>query len=175
MARALRGLVADDHDAQPRTMYDSDDQRDRASPLAVDDASKIRAHLLAGVTILRRPSTHAPDQWETRVERTPGSRAAGQRLPGMRWRELGSTTSTSTRATPRRVGLAFAEHLLDAMTRRLRPSSRSRSNRSTRTAPGSSGPASPRPGAGRDRSLADLAWWLTRATRAKHLSCSHGK
>ena len=180
MARALHGLVADDHDAQPRTMYDSDDQREQdISALAVDDASKIRAHLLAGVTILQEAVDAMPqDQWETRVERTPGGRAmrAGA-FPGMRWRELEihhvDLDAGHTRAE---WSLAFAEHLLDAMTRRLRPEQPFEvkpldSHRTWILGPGES--ASPVPVV--TGPSADLAWWLTGRPAPSTLSCSHGE
>jgi maleylpyruvate isomerase len=178
MARALRGLVGDSDSDPPRTMYDSDDQRARdIAELAVRKASEIRAHLLGAVTILGEAIGAVPDDlWETRVERTPGGRTmrAGA-FPGMRWRELEihhvDLDAGYTRAA---WSLAFAEHLLDAMTKRLRPEHAFQvtpldSQRtwvlgdSESQVPVVTGPAT------------DLAWWLTGRPAPDTLSSSRGE
>jgi maleylpyruvate isomerase len=180
MARALRGVVADDDGAEPRPMYDSDDQRDRdIATLAAADPSKIRAHLLGGVTILQEALDRVPDAlWETRVERTPGGRLlrAGA-FPGMRWRELEiHHVDLDAGYTPSRWTLPFAEHLLDAMTKRIHPEQAFEvkpldSARTWVVGDGEAeyalqvvtGPA------------ADLAWWLTGRPEPDTLSCSRGE
>jgi maleylpyruvate isomerase len=180
MARALHGIVADDDEVEPRTMYDSDEQRAQdIAELATADTSDLRGRLLAGVTILQDAIDAVPDdQWETRVERTPGGRTmrAGA-LPGMRWRELeihhvdldaGYTTAAWSNA--------FAEHLLDAMVTRLRPDEafEVKPHDSGRTwvvgdgeaeypVPVVAGPA------------ADLGWWLTGRPAPDTWSCSRGE
>jgi maleylpyruvate isomerase len=180
MTRALRGVVADEDDEGPRTMYDSDERRATdIAELAAVDASEIRAHLLGGVTILHEALKAIPDdEWETRVERTPGGRTmrAGA-LPGMRWREL-EIHHVDLHAGYTRAGWspAFAEHLLDAMTKRLHPvqAFEVRPLDSPRTwvvgdgeaeyaVPVVTGPA------------ADLAWWLTGRAQPDTLSCSRGE
>jgi maleylpyruvate isomerase len=183
IARALRGVVADDSGeapGEPRTMYDSDEKRDSdIAELAAADPAEIRDRLLAGVTPLQDAVDAVPDdRWDARVERTPGGppiRAAA--FPGMRLREveihhidldLGYTTSDWDQA--------FAEHLLDAMAKRVDPGTpfELRPLDSTRTwvvGPGESeypvpvvtGPA------------ADLGWWLTGRSAPTSLSCSHGE
>jgi maleylpyruvate isomerase len=180
MARALRGLVADEDHAQPRTMYDSDDRRAHdIAELAVDDASKIRAHLLAGVTNLQEAIDAMPgDRWEVRVERTPGGRTmrAGA-FPGMRWRELEiHHVDLDADYTTAEWSLAFAEHLLDAMTKRLRPEQpfEVRPLDSQRTwVLGDGVSANPVPVV--TGPAADLAWWLTGRPEPGTLSCSHGE
>lgn len=125
MARALHGIVADDDEVEPRTMYDSDEQRAQdIAELATADTSDLRGRLLAGVTILQDAIDAVPDdQWETRVERTPGGRTmrAGA-LPGMRWRELEiHHVDLDAGYTRGDWPLDFAEHLLGAMAKRVRP------------------------------------------------------
>lgn len=179
MARALHGLVADEDD-EPRTMYDSDDQRDDdIAKLATEDASEIRARLLAGVTHLQEAIDAVPeDQWDTRVERTPGGRTLrASAFPGMRWRELEihhvDLDAGYTRAD---WSLAFAEHLLDAMDKRIHPEQpfEVKPLDSQRTwvvgdgqaeypVPVVTGPA------------ADLAWWLTGRAVPDTVSCSQGE
>lgn len=180
MTRALRALVADADGEAPCTMYDSDEQRARdIADLAADHASEIRARLLGGVTILHEVMEAVPQgQWETRVERTPGGRTMrAAAFAGMRWRELEihhadlDAGYSSAEWTP-----AFAEHLLDAMTRRLVPPRpfEVRPLDSPRTwvvgdgqaeypVPIVTGPA------------ADLAWWLTGRPEPGTLSCSRGE
>lgn len=184
MARALRGLVAD-HDAEhqadePRTMYDSDDQRDHdIAQLAAQDPSEIRATLMAEITILQEAIDAVPqDQWDRRIERTPGGRTMrAASFPGMRWREIEihhvDLDAGHTRAD---WSLEFAEHLLEAMAKRLGPDEAfevkpldSRrtwvigTGESEYPVPVVTGPA------------ADLAWWLTGRTAPETVSCSRGE
>ena len=182
MARALHGLVADKEgeDHELRTMYDSDDQRDDdIEKLATEDASEIRARLLAGVTRLQEAVAAVPDdQWDTRVERTPGGRTlrAGA-FPGRRWRELeihhGDLDAGYTRDE---WSLVFAEHLLDAMAKRLDPGQPFEvkpldlqrtwvigDGQAEYPVPVVTGPAT------------DLAWWLTGRAAPDTVSCSQGE
>jgi maleylpyruvate isomerase len=179
MARALRGVVADPRDDEPRTMYDSDDQRDQdIAELSGTEHSAIRDRLLAGITLLQEAIEAVPDdEWKTRIERTPGGRTIrAAAFPGMRWRELeihhvdldaGYTCADWT--------LPFAEHLLDAMAKRIAaPSSfEVRPHESARTwvigdadaeypVPVVTGPAT------------DLAWWLTGRQTPDTVSCTQG-
>jgi maleylpyruvate isomerase len=187
LSRALRGLVADEddqsdeHDVVPRTMYDSDELRaDDIALLAAQDPTELRATLMAETTLLQEAlDAVPPDRWESRIERTPGGRAmrAGS-FPGMRWRELeihhvdldaGYSCADWTQA--------FAEHLLDAMAKRLRPeqafevkpldSSRTwllgDGGEAEYAVPIVTGPA------------ADLGWWLTGRRPSATLSCSRGE
>jgi maleylpyruvate isomerase len=180
MARALRGLVADVEDDEPRTMYDSDDQRAHdIAELAGADPSDVRAQLLAGITILQEAIDAVPaDRWETRVERTPGGRTIrAAAFPGMRWRELEIHHVDLDAGYARSAwSMEFAEHLLDAMTKRLAPerafevkpldSQRTwvvGDGQSEYPVPVVSGPA------------VDLAWWLTGRPTPDSLSCSHGE
>jgi maleylpyruvate isomerase len=180
MVRALRGLVADAHDEQPRTMYDSDEQRGRdIAELAAELPSEIRGRLLGGATLLREAMDAVPDdQWETRVERTPGGRTMrAAAIPGMRLRELEihhvdlDAGYTRGQWTP-----GFAEHLLDAMTKRVdaerafevRPLDSERTwvignGQAEYAVPVVTGP------------VADLAWWLTGRPQPDTLSCSRGE
>jgi|SRR4051812_18206077 maleylpyruvate isomerase len=180
MARALHGLVADEDDPEPRTMYDSDDQRAHdIAELADLDASDIRGRLLAGVTLLQEAIDAVPaDRWDTRVERTPGGRTmrAGA-FPGMRWRELEiHHVDLDAGYQPSGWSIDFAEHLLDAMTKRLAPEQPFEvkpldSKRSWLVGDGESeypvpvvtGPA------------ADLGWWLTGRPTPDSVSCSRGE
>jgi len=180
MARALRGLVADDDEEEARTMYDSDDQRAHdIAELAESDASDVRAHLMAGTTILQETIDAVPDdQWETRVERTPGGRTirAGA-FPGMRWRELEIHHVDLDAGYARTAWtLDFTEHLLDAMTRRLAPeqpfevkpldSKRTwvvGDGQSEYPVPVVTGPTT------------DIAWWLTGRPTPDSVSSSRGE
>jgi len=184
IARALRGVVADDTgdrvDDEPRSMYDSDEARDAdIADLAEAGAAEIRERLLGGITNLDHAVAAVPDdRWEVRVERTPGGRAirAGS-FPGMRLRELEihhvdlATSYTTADWTP-----AFAEHLMDAMDRRVVPGSpfevrpadsRRRwvfgSDESEYPVPVVSGPT------------ADIGWWLTGRPAPATLTCSQGE
>jgi maleylpyruvate isomerase len=179
MARALHGLVADE-EGVARTMYDSDDQRARdIDELAHQDPSEVRADLLAGVSLLQEAIDAVPDsQWETRVERTPGGRSMrAAAFPGMRWRELEiHHVDLAAGYTPAEWAPAFAEHLLDAMAKRVRPEQafEVKPLDSERTwvvgedqaeypVPVVTGPAS------------DLGWWLTGRPAPETLSCSRGE
>jgi maleylpyruvate isomerase len=179
IARALRGVVAAEDDGRPHTMYDSDEQRDLdIALLSAADPSEIRDRLLGGITTLQEAIDAIPgDQWETRVERTPGGRRirAGA-FPGMRWRELEiHHVDLDAGYSPADWTPAFAEHLLDAMTKRLAPEQpfevRPRDSRRTWVVGGGeseyavpvvTGPAS------------DLAWWLTGRGAPETLSCEQG-
>jgi maleylpyruvate isomerase len=183
LSRALRGLVADqdaDEDA-PRTMYDSDEQRDEdIALLAVQDASELRATLLAETTILQEALDAVPDdRWEARIERTPGGRTmrAGS-FPGMRWRELeihhadlDAGYSCADWTVP------FAEHLLDAMAKRLQPEEafEVKPLDSSRTWLIGDGGEAEYPVRIVTGPAADLGWWLTGRTPSSTLSCSHGE
>jgi maleylpyruvate isomerase len=178
MARALSGVVADE-DQQPPTMYDSDDKRDSdIADLSAADPSEIRDRLLAGVTTLEEAIDAIPDdQWETRVERTPGGRAMRVgAFPGMRWREL-EIHHVDLDAGYSRADwtLEFAEHLIDAMAKRVAPEHpfEVRPRDSQRTwviddgeseypVPVVTGPA------------VDVAWWLTGRSIPDSLSFAHG-
>ena len=181
IAQALRGVVApDDASDQPATMYDSDEARDTdIAELATAAPSELRDRLLAGSTLVLEAIDAVPaDRWDARVERTPGGRSirAGS-FPGMRLREveihhadLGAGYSRSDWSP------AFAEHLLDAMPRRLdlpgafeiKPLDSGRTwlvgdGESQYPVPIVTGPA------------ADLGWWLTGRGAPETLSCSHGE
>jgi maleylpyruvate isomerase len=182
IARALRGVVADDGD--PPAMYDSDDRRDSdIAELAAADSAQIRGRLLAGIAELDRAVAAVPDdRWDVRIERTPGGRQirAGS-FPGMRLRELEihhvdlAASYTTADWSP-----AFAEHLLDAMVKRggltdraaafeLRPVDSARTwligaGEAEYPVPVVVGPA------------ADLGWWLTgRRPASGSLTCSQGE
>jgi maleylpyruvate isomerase len=183
LTRCLHGLVADDSDAahdEPRTMYDSDEQRDVAiRALAEADPSEIRARLMAGTTILDDAIAAVPSrEWSTYVERTPGGRRMrADSLPGMRLRELEiHHVDLAAGYTTRDWSLGFAEHLLDAMNKRVRPAEPFEvkpldSRRTWVFGPDESeypvpivtGPA------------ADAAWWLTGRPAPETLSCSRGE
>jgi maleylpyruvate isomerase len=181
MARALRGVVADEDEYDgPRTMYDSDEKRDAdIDELAVSETSEIRDRLLAGTTVLREAIDALPsDRWETRVERTPGGRAIRVgAFPGMRLRELEiHHVDLDSGYTPADWSLEFAEHLVDAMVKRLDPSRavEIRPLDSRRTwvvgdgeseypVPVVTGPA------------AQIGWWLTGRPAPDTVTCSHGE
>jgi maleylpyruvate isomerase len=179
---ALRGLVADEGD-EPRggaaPMYESDEARESdIGELATADPAEIRDRLLAGTTTLDDAVAAVPDDaWDTRIERTPGGRQIrADALPGMRLRELEihhvdlDAGYTSADWSPE-----FAEHLLDAMTKRKSPTSfEVRPLDSARTwvfgsadaeypVPVVTGPA------------ADLGRWLTGRPAPDTLHCSHGE
>jgi maleylpyruvate isomerase len=181
MARALRGVVADEDEYDgPRTMYDSDEKRDAdIDELAVAETSEIRDRLLAGTTVLREAIDALPsDRWETRVERTPRGRAIRVgAFPGMRLRELEiHHVDLDSGYTPADWTLEFAEHLVDAMVKRLDPSRavEIRPLDSRRTwvvgdgeseypVPVVTGPA------------AQIGWWLTGRPAPDTVTCSHGE
>jgi maleylpyruvate isomerase len=180
LTRLLHGVVADEDEDIPRTMYESDEQRGHdIAELAGADPSEIRERLMSATTTLADAITAMPEnQWQARVERTPGGRTMrASSVPGMRLRELEihhvdlDAGYSVSRWTP-----AFSEHLIDAMARRLRPEDafEVRPMDSQRTwvlgdgeaeyaVPVVTGPA------------ADLAWWLTGRSVPGSLSCSHGE
>jgi maleylpyruvate isomerase len=118
------------------------------------------------------------DRWESRVERTPGGRSLrAASLPGMRVREL-EIHHVDLDAGYSRAdwSTTFAEHLLDAMPRRLDPprafevkpldSARTwvvGSGESEYPVPVVTGPA------------VDLGWWLTGRGAPDTISCSQGE
>lgn len=180
MARALRGVVADHEDDEPRAMYDSDQKRDAdIDALAGAETSEIRDRLMAGTTLLQEALDALPaDRWEARVERTPGGRAIRvAAFPGMRWRELEiHHVDLGTGYTPSGWTLDFAEHLIDAMSKRvvpehafeIRPLDSERlwvlgDDAAEYPVPVVTGPA------------ADLAWWLTGRPAPDTVSCSRGE
>jgi maleylpyruvate isomerase len=180
MARALRGVVAADDDGGPRAMYDSDEKRDAdIDDLAAGETSEIRDRLLGGTTVLQEAIEALPeDRWETRVERTPGGRAirAGA-FPGMRLRELEiHHVDLAAGYTTADWSDAFAEHLLDAMTKRLDPprAIEIRPLGSTRTWVVGSG-ESEYPVPVVTGTAAELGWWLTGRPAPDTLTCSHGE
>jgi maleylpyruvate isomerase len=180
LARLLHGVVAADDEDVPRTMYDSDEKRERdIVELAGAEPGEIRERLMGATTTLADAIVAMPeDHWQTRVERTPGGRTMrASSVPGMRLRELEiHHVDLDAGYAPSAWTLAFAEHLVDAMTRRLRPEHafELKPLDSERTwvlgdgdaeyaVPVVTGPA------------ADLAWWLTGRTVPDTLSCSHGE
>jgi maleylpyruvate isomerase len=180
LARMLHGVVADEDEDVPRTMYDSLDQRARdIAELREAEPSRIRERLMGATTTLADAIGAMPeDQWSTRVERTPGGRSMrASAVPGMRLRELEihhvDLDAGYTRAdwTP-----DFAEHLLDAMAKRVRPAHRLEirpldsggtwvlgDDEAEYAVPVVTGPS------------ADLAWWLTGRPVGDTLSCSRGE
>jgi maleylpyruvate isomerase len=187
MARALRGVLGDAlgdvDESGPETgvgtMYDSDAVRDSdIAELATAEHSEIRARLLAGVSVLHDVVSAVPsDQWETRLERTPGGRSirAGAFL-GMRWRELEiHHVDLDAGYAPSDWTQEFAEHLLDAMVKRvaaeaveIRPLDSARTwvlgdGESEYPVPVVTGP------------IADIGWWLTGRPAPDTVSCSHGE
>jgi maleylpyruvate isomerase len=178
IAGVLRGLVSDEPDDHPPTMYDSDEQRERdIRDLGDADPSEIRARLLGGTTVLDDALAAMPEEsWDTRVERTPGGRPLrASSLPSMRVRELeihhvdlGGEYSTSDWSAP------FSLLLLDAMTRRLDPPARFEIRPLDVDGSWSVGPD------GDDAAVvtgpaADLGWWLTGRPAPDTLSCSRGE
>lgn len=178
MARALHGVVADDADDGPHPMYDSDEKRDSdITALATAHPGELRDRLLAGMTMLNQAIAAIPDdQWETRIERTPGGREIrAAAFPGMRLRELeihhvdlgaGYTTSDWSEA--------FAIHLLNAMTKRLDPPQRFEVRPLDADRVWSFGPN------GDDAAVvtgpaADIGWWLTGRPTPDTVSCSRGE
>lgn len=181
IAGSLQSLVSDEDDAahEPRPMYASDEVRDAdISKLAGADHAEIRDRLLAGTTNLDDALAAVPDaSWETRIDRTPGGRPlrAGA-FPGMRLRELEiHHVDLGAGYTPAEWTPAFAEHLLDAMNKRVTsPAFEVKPVDSARTwllgsedaeypVPVVSGPA------------AGLGWWLTGRAAPDTLQCSHGE
>ena len=177
IARCLRGVVADDPE-EPATMYDSTEQRDSdIAELAGRDPAEIRDRLLAATTLLHDAVLAVPDDgWECRVERTPGGRSMPtSALPGMRLREVeihhvDLAASYAVDDWP----LAFAEHLLDAMSKRVddgaafevKPLDSQRTwtfgEPDAEDTPVVTGPAG------------EIAWWLTGRTAAESVTSSRG-
>jgi maleylpyruvate isomerase len=180
LARGLRGVVADDPADEPGTMYDSDAKRDSdIADLAVADPAEIRERLLAGTTMLGEAIGSLPEEaWEQRIERTPGGREIrADAFPGMRLRELEiHHVDLDAGYTTADWSLEFAEHLLDAMTRRVgsrafevRPLDSSRTwlfgpdDGAEYPVPVVTGPA------------ADAGWWLTGRPAPDTLHSSQGE
>lgn len=180
LARLLHGVVADADEDIPRTMYDSDDQRGRdIAELGRAGPSEIRERLMGATTTLADAIVAMPeDQWPAKVERTPGGRTMrASSVPGMRLRELEiHHVDLDAGYTSSDWALPFAEHLIDAMTKRLGPEQafEIKPLDSERTwvlgdgeaeyaVPVVTGPA------------ADLAWWLTGRSVPDTLSCSRGE
>jgi len=184
LARCLRGLVADEageaRSSEPETMYDSDEQRDEdIRTLAEAEPSEIRARLMAGSTFLDEAIAAVPRaEWATYVERTPGGRRMrADSLPGMRLRELEiHHVDLDAGYTAGDWSVSFAEHLLDAMVKRVQ-----------NTEPFEVKPLDTRRtwvfGSGEAEyplrivtgPAADAAWWLTGRPAPGTLSCSHGE
>jgi maleylpyruvate isomerase len=181
VARALRGVVAaeGEHD-EGRTMYDSDEKRDSdIAELSAADPTELRDRLLAGTTAFNEAMGSVPASgWEGRIERTPGGRTLPTAtLPGMRLREVEiHHVDLDAGYSRSEWSPDFAELLLDAMTKRLRPEAgfEVKPMDSDRTwvvggdeadypVPVITGPA------------ADLGWWLTGRPAPDTLSCSHGE
>jgi maleylpyruvate isomerase len=179
LARALHGAVAD-HDEVPRTMYDSDEQRATdIAVLAERHHDVIRDRLLAATTRFNDAAAAMPERaWAGRVERTPGGRSmAATSLPGMRLREV-EIHHVDLDAAYRRSDwpLAFAEHLIDAMAKRLRAAA------AFEVKPLDSERAwvlgdheAEYPVAIVTGTAADIGWWLTGRPAPESLSCSHGE
>jgi maleylpyruvate isomerase len=181
MARALRGVVAGDTgDDQRRAMYDSDEKRDSdIAGLATADPTELRDRLLAGTSEFNDAMAAVPASgWEGRIERTPGGRTMPTAtLPGMRLREVEIHHVDLDAGYPRSEWSPdFADLLLDAMTRRLRPAEAFEvkpmdsgrtwevgTGEADRPLPVVTGPA------------ADLGWWLTGRPAPDTMSCSHGE
>ena len=179
LARGLRGVVAADPADEPRTMYDSDEKRDSdIAELAAAEPNDIRDRLLGGTTIFHEAVGALPeDAWEERVERTPGGRTMrADAFPGMRLREMEiHHVDLDAGYTTADWSVEFAEHLLDAMAKRVSPdafevkpldSSRTwvfGSDDAEYPVPVVSGPAG------------DLGWWLTGRPAPDTLHCSHGE
>jgi len=180
MTSILRALVADDDVAGLPTMYASDAQRDQdILDLAAADPTEIRDRLLAGVSLLQESFEAVPvDAWETRAERTPGGRTMRvAALPGMRWRELEiHHVDLDAGYGPDDWDLDFAEHLLDAMAKRVRPPEafEIRPHDSPRTwVLGEDEAEYPVPVV--TGAAADLAWWLTGRPVGDTVSSSRGE
>jgi maleylpyruvate isomerase len=179
LARALRGVVATDPD-EPRTMYDSDEQRATdIVALARQHHGVIRDRFLAGISLVKDAAIAVPEAaWDSRVERTPGGRSmATTSLPGMRLREVEIHHVDLDKGYTRSDwSLEFAEHLLDAMAKRLRPdaSFEVKPLDSERTWVFGGGEAE-YPVVIVTGTAADLGWWLTGRPAPESLSCSHGE
>ncbi|MGA8248189.1 MAG: maleylpyruvate isomerase family mycothiol-dependent enzyme [Nocardioides sp.] len=177
LARALHGAVADDD--EPRAMYDSDEQRDADIAALADQAHDvIRSRLLAGITLLNDATVALPEAaWAGRIERTPGGRSIATRsIPGMRLREVEIHHVDLDQGYARTDWpLAFAEHLVDAMAKRLRAAApfEVKPLDSERTWLLGENDAE-YPVAVVTGPTADLGWWLTGRPAPQTLSCSQG-
>jgi maleylpyruvate isomerase len=177
LARVLGGLVGDH---EPSTMYDSDEQRaSDIADLAERHHDVIRDRFLGGTTLFNDAAVAMSETaWGGRVERTPGGRSmATTSIPGMRLREVEiHHVDLDQGYTRSDWSLAFAEHLLDAMAKRLRPdpSFEVKPLDSERTWVLGAGEAE-YPVAIVTGSAADLGWWLTGRPAPESLSCSHGE
>jgi maleylpyruvate isomerase len=180
LGRVLHGAVADTADDVPRSMYDSDEQRSRdIAELAQAEPSELRERLMGATTLLADAIAAMPgDRWETRAERTPGGRTMRtSSVPAMRLRELEiHHVDLDAGYTRSDWSPAFAEHLIDAMVRRLgrdhgfeiRPLDSERSwvvgaEDAEYPVPVVTGPAY------------DIGWWLTGRSAPETVSCSHGE
>jgi maleylpyruvate isomerase len=177
LARVLHGTVAADG---PRTMYDSDEQRaSDIADLAGQAHDVIRDRLLAGITLLNDAAVAMTEAaWAGRVERTPGGRSmATGSIPGMRLREVEIHHVDLDRGYTRSDWpLAFAEHLIDAMAKRLRAGApfEVKPLDSERTWVLGDDEAE-YPVAVVTGPAADLGWWLTGRPAPETLSCSQGE
>jgi maleylpyruvate isomerase len=179
LARVLHGVVAPDGD-EPRTMYDSDEQRATAiADLAERHHDVIRDRFLGGTTLFNDAAVAVPEAaWDSRFERSPGARSmATTAIPGMRLREVEiHHVDLDQGYTRSDWSLAFAEHLLDAMAKRQRPDTpfEVKPLDSERTWVLGDGEAE-YPVAIVTGTAADLGWWLTGRPAPESLSCSHGE
>ena len=140
----------------------------------------VEAVLLIGFSIplWAQRVDHFPDEWwPESFERTPGGRVIRYAaIPGMRLREVEiHHVDLDAGYTTADWSLEFAEHLLDAMSRRdtpdgfeVKPLDSARtwlfgSAEGDYPVPVIAGPA------------ADLGWWLTGRPAPDTVSCSHGE
>jgi maleylpyruvate isomerase len=180
LARVLHGVVADDDRDEPPTMYDSDEQRaSDIADLARSEHGVIRDRFLAGMTRVNDAALAVPESaWAGRVERTPGGRSmATTSIPGMRLREVEiHHVDLDAGYTRSDWSHAFAEHLLEAMAKRLRtgPTFEVRPLDSEHSWVLGDGEAEHR-FAIVTGPTADLGWWLTGRPAPESLSCSQGE
>jgi len=177
LARALRGVVADEQGGSS-PMYDSDERRDSdIDDLARAHHSEIRDRLLGGTTVLHDAFAAMPEvAWESRVDRTPGGRSMrSSSLPSMRLRELEiHHVDLGVAYTTRDWSETFSILLVNAMTKRLDPPERIEVrpldvDRTWILGPnGDDGEVVTGP-------VADLGWWLTGRPAPETLSCSRGE
>ncbi|MGI8522292.1 MAG: maleylpyruvate isomerase family mycothiol-dependent enzyme [Nocardioides sp.] len=176
IARCLRGVV-DDSD-EPATMYDSPEQRDSdIVELAGQDPAEIRDRLLAVTTLLNNAMLAVPENgWDGRVERTPGGRSMPtSALPGMRLREVeihhvDLAASYAVEDWP----IEFAEHLLDAMAKRIEPETAFEVKPLDSHRTWSFGGAGAEDRAVVTGPAAEIAWWLTGRSPAENITSSRG-
>jgi maleylpyruvate isomerase len=185
LGRCLRGTIADEGDDAPRTMYDSDEQRDEdILALAASGPTSIRDRLLAATTTFDHAVGAVPDDlWEGHVERTPGGRTMRvASLPGMRIRELEiHEVDLDAGYATHDWSPTFSTLLIDAMAKRLHPSDRleirpldvdrtwvvgpdtDAADAGSHSGPIVTGPAS------------EIGWWLTGRPASDAVSCSRGE